>query len=46
MKGLVCKEKAMHAKTKHLIVKQVLDKVHTGFSRVKDGEKADVCYSL
>lgn len=37
MKGLVCKEKAMHAKTKHLIVKQVLDKVHTGFSRVKDG---------
>ena len=31
------KEKAMHAKTKHLIVKQVLDKVQTGFFKVKEG---------
>ena len=37
MKGLVCKEKAMHAKTKHLIVYQVLDKVQTGFFKVKEG---------
>lgn len=37
MKGLMCKGKAMHAKTKHVIVQQVLDKVQTGFFKVKEG---------